>query len=246
MTELEAIRARHSVRQYLNKPLKPDELAALRAEMAACNQESGLHIQLIVNEPKAFQGSMARYGKFSGVNNYFALIGKAGPELQEKCGYWGERLVLFAQMMELNTCWVALTFNKVKFAYTLDEGEKLAAVIALGRGATQGVPHNSRAMEEVAAVIALGRGDTQGVSHNSRAIEEVTGVAGSMPDWFKAGMEAVLLAPTAMNQQKFTFTLRSDGKVLAQPGRALYAKMDLGIAKYHFEIGAGKENFQWA
>ena len=222
MTELEAIRARHSVRQYLNKPLKPDELAALRSEIAACNRESGLHIQLVVNEPKAFQGPMARYGKFSGVSNYFALIGKAGPDLQEKCGYWGERLVLYAQMMELNTCWVALTFNKVKFAYTLDEGEKLAAVIALGRGATQGVPHNSKAMEEV------------------------TVTDGSMPDWFKAGMEAVLLAPTAMNQQKFTFTLAEDGKVSAQPGRAFYTKMDLGIAKYHFEVGAGKENFQWA
>ena len=222
MTELEAIRARHSVRQYLNKPLKPDELAALRSEIALCNRESGLHIQLVVNEPKAFNGSMARYGKFSGVSNYFALIGKTGPDLQEKCGYWGERLVLYAQMMELNTCWVALTFNKVKFAYTLDEGEKLAAVIALGRGATQGVPHNSKAMEEV------------------------TVTDGSMPDWFEAGMEAVLLAPTAMNQQKFTFTLTEDGKVSAQPGRAFYTKMDLGIAKYHFEIGAGKENFQWA
>ena len=222
MTELEAIRARHSVRQYLNKPLKPDELAALRSEIAACNEESGLHIQLVVNEPKAFQGSMARYGKFSGVSNYFALIGKAGPDLQEKCGYWGERLVLYAQGMELNTCWVALTFNKVKFAYTLDEGEKLAAVIALGRGATQGVPHPSK------------------------AIEEVTAVDGPMPDWFEAGMEAVLLAPTAMNQQKFIFTLTQDGKVSALPGRAFYTKMDLGIAKYHFEVGAGRENFQWA
>ena len=221
MTELEAIRARHSVRQYLNKPLKPDELAALRAEVDACNQESGLHIQLVTNEPKAFEGTMARYGKFSGVANYFALVGKAGPDLQEKCGYWGERLVLKAQMMGLNTCWVALTFSKVKSAYTLDEGEKLAAVISLGHGATQGAPRKSRAMDEVAKV------------------------DGSMPDWFRAGMEAVLLAPTAMNQQKFLFTLEPDGRVSVQPGHAFYVKMDMGIAKYHFEIGAGKENFQW-
>lgn len=221
MTELETIRVRHSVRQYLNKPLKPDELATLRAEVDACNQESGLHIQLVINEPKAFEGSMARYGKFSGVTNYFALVGKAGPDLQEKCGYWGERLVLKAQMMGLNTCWVALTFSKVKSAYTLGEGEKLAAVISLGHGATQGVPRKSKTMEEVSKV------------------------DGPMPDWFKAGMEAVLLAPTAMNQQKFLFTLLEDGSVSAQPGHAFYVKMDLGIAKYHFEVGAGKENFQW-
>ena len=164
---------------------------------------------------------MARYGKFSGVTNYFALVGKAGPDLQEKCGYWGERLVLKAQMMGLNTCWVALTFSKVKSAYTLNDGEKLAAVIALGYGATQGVHHKSKTMVELAKA------------------------DGPMPDWFKSGMEAVLLAPTAVNQQKFLFTLLEDGRVSVQPGHAFYVKMDLGIAKYHFEVGAGKENFQW-
>lgn len=221
MTELEAIRTRHSVRQYLNKPLKPDELAQLRSEVDACNKESGLHIQLVTNEPKAFEGTMARYGKFSGVQNYFALVGKVGPDLQEKCGYWGERLVLKAQQMGLNTCWVALTFTKVKSAYTLGDGEKLTAVIALGHGATQGVPHKSKPLEELARV------------------------EGPMPDWFRAGMEAVLLAPTAVNQQKFLFTLEDGDKVSAQLGHAFYVKMDLGIAKYHFEVGAGKENFQW-
>ena len=222
MTELEAIRARHSVRQYLDKPLSPDELAALWAETDACNQAGGLHIQLVANEPRAFDGAMARYGRFSGVTNYFALVGRAGPELQEKCGYWGERLVRFAQAMGLNTCWVALTFNKVRSAYVLGEGEKLAAVISLGYGATQGTAHKSKRMDEVARA------------------------EGAMPDWFRAGMEAVLLAPTAVNQQKFLFTLLEDGRVSAQPGHAFYAKMDLGIAKYHFEVGAGKENFQWA
>lgn len=221
MTRSEAIEARHSVRQYLEGPLTPDELAGLRSEIDACNREGGLHIQLAIDEPKAFSGSMARYGKFSGVTNYLALVGKAGPDLQEKCGYWGERLVLKAQMLGLNTCWVALTFNKVRSAYVLDDGEKLAAVIALGHGVTQGFPHASKAMDEVSKV------------------------DGPMPDWFRAGMDAVLLAPTAVNQQKFLFTLEEDGRVSAQPGHAFYAKMDLGIAKYHFELGAGKGSFQW-
>lgn len=222
MTELEAVRARHSVRQYLDKPLEPDTLAALRAEMDACNRESGLHIQLITQEPKAFEGSMARYGRFSGVQNYFALVGRAGPDLQEACGYWGERLVLKAQMLGLNTCWVALTFSKVKSAYTLNEGEKLAAVIALGYGVNQGAPRKSK------------------------TVEEVSKVDGPMPDWFRAGVEAALLAPTALNQQKFCFTLLGEGRVSAQPGHAFYVKMDLGIAKYHFALGAGEGKFQWA
>lgn len=84
-----------------------------------------------------------------------------------------------------------------------------------------------------------GRG--AGPLHESKPMEEAA-TAGS--NWFKAGMEVVLWAPTAVNQQKFLFTLLEDGRVSAQPGHAFYGKMDLGIAKYHFETGAGKENFQ--
>lgn len=221
MTVMEAVQARHSVRQYLDQPLREDEIALLTEEIRACNQESGLHIQLVTNEPKAFSGFMAHYGKFRGVMNYIALIGENNSSLHEKSGYYGERLVLKAQQMGLNTCWVGATFSKVKTAYTIHKGEKLCAVIAIGRGAGQGVPHKSKKMEEVAKA------------------------DGTMPDWFRNGMESVLLAPTAMNQQKYVFTL-ANGRVAAQAGKEPYVKMDLGIVKYHFEIGAGKQNFQWA
>lgn len=69
-------------------------------------------------------------------------------------------------------------------------------------------------------------------------------VNGAAPDWFKKGIDAALLAPTAMNQQKFKFIL-NDNKVKAKAGIGFYSKIDLGIAKYHFEIGAQKENFIW-
>ena len=64
-------------------------------------------------------------------------------------------------------------------------------------------------------------------------------------------VEAALLAPTAVNQQKFSFEYagmkNGHHLVHAQKGFSIigYTKMDLGIAKYHFEIGAGKENFEW-
>ena len=67
---------------------------------------------------------------------------------------------------------------------------------------------------------------------------------GVTPDWFKKGIDAALLAPTAMNQQKFQFTLK-ENRVLAKAGIGFYSKIDLGIVKYHFEIGAGKKNFDW-
>ena len=217
----EAMKARHSVRQYHNKPLAAEAISCLQAEIAACNQESGLHIQLVTNEEKAFDGFMAHYGKFSGVTNYIALIGKKDGDLEEKCGYYGQRLVLKAQQLGLNTCWVAMSYSKIKTAFLIGRGEKLCVVIALGYGKTQGVPHKSKALGEVAQA------------------------EGEMPGWFRNGAELALLAPTAMNQQKFTFTL-SGSRVTAKPGMGFYTKVDLGIAKYHFEIGAGKENFTWA
>ena len=49
MTIQEAMHARHSVRQYENRPLGDEVIAALKQEIAACNRESGLHIQLVTN-----------------------------------------------------------------------------------------------------------------------------------------------------------------------------------------------------
>lgn len=220
MDLMEAMKARHSVRQYTDKPLGKEVIEELQAEIDACNRESGLHIQLVTNEPKAFDGFMAHYGKFSGVTNYIAMIGKKGPELEEACGYCGERLVLKAQQMGLNTCWVAMTYSKIKSAFQVRDGEKLCIVISIGYGKNQGSAHKVKSASEVV------KGDA------------------AQPEWFRAGVEAALLAPTAMNQQKFTFTL-SGNRVSAKAGLGFYTKIDLGIVKYHFEAGAGTENFVW-
>ena len=149
MNRMEAIKERHSVRQYKNKPIEVELISALQAEIEACNEESGLHIQLITNEPKAFDSFMAHYGKFRGVTNYIAMIGKKGDNLEEKCGYYGERLVLKAQQLGLNTCWVAMTYSKIPSAFSIDKGEKLCIVISLGYGENEGVAHKSKPFEKV-------------------------------------------------------------------------------------------------
>ncbi len=221
MTLQEAIAARHSVRQYIEKPIEAESIKRLNEEIALCNQEGKLHIQLVTNEPKAFAGGMAKYGKFSGVSNYLAMVGPKGAD--EAIGYYGERLVLLAQTLGINSCWVGLSFRKQPDQYTIAGGEKLHCVIALGYGANQGLQHPMRPMEKY--------------------------IKSSMPlpDWFRNGMEAVMLAPTAVNQQKFEFELVDDHTVAARARFTLigYGKMDLGIVKYHFEVAAGKENFKW-
>lgn len=220
MDLMETMKARHSVRTYTNQPITTSALQTLQEEIATCNRESGLHIQLVTNEPKAFDSFMAHYGKFSGVENYIALVGKKDAALDEKCGYYGERLVLKAQQLGLNTCWVALTYKKIPGAFEIKPGEKLAVVIALGYG------------------------ETQGSAHKSKAATEISNLSPDSPAWFQSGVEAALLAPTAMNQQKFSLQYK-DGDVIAKAGMGFYSKVDLGIVKYHFECAAGKENFTW-
>lgn len=143
MDLLQAMKERHSVRSYEEKSIEAGTVEKLRSFIKECNKESGLHMQLVLDEPHAFEGFMAHYGKFSGVRNYIALIGRKGNDLEEKCGYYGEKIVLYAQTLGLNTCWVGLTYSKVKSAFQIDPGEKLCLVIAIGYGQTQGVSHNS-------------------------------------------------------------------------------------------------------
>ena len=238
MTIQEAIQARHSVRAYKEQPLSEEIVKVLEDEIVTLNNEGQLHIQLICNEPKAFQGTMAKYGKFRNANNYLVMAGKKADDLDERIGYYGEHLVLLAQTLGLNTCWVGLSYSKVPGTYVLEEGEKIACYIAIGYGETQGVGHKIKTVEQVSrsAVRTLGP---------SKNASDIT------PSWFKKGVEAALLAPTAVNQQKFLFEYvgMKDNchQVRAKKGFSMigYTQMDLGIAKYHFEIGAGKDKFEW-
>ena len=223
MTELEAIKARHSVRKYTDRPIEVAKIATLKAEIDRVNATAGLNIQLVLDEPKAFSTGMWKYGQFSGVNNYFVMAGPKGQDAEEQIGYYGEKLVLHAQTLGLNTCWVGLTYKKIPGTFTLRDGDVVHCVISLGYGTIPGVQHPQKPVEN---------------------FYESNGVP---PEWFKAGMEAALLAPTAVNQQKFKFILHDGNKVEAKTlfSMAGYTSIDLGIVKYHFEVGAGKENFEW-
>ncbi len=220
MSTISAISDRHSVRNYKDIEIEADKIDVLQKEIAKCNQLSGLNIQLVTNEPEAFHGFMAHYGHFTGVKNYIALIGKNDKFLEEKVGYYGERIVIKAGELGLNTCWVALTYSKRKVHVDIKDDEKLMCVIAVGYG------------------------ETQGVEHAYKPIEKIAKLSDDDPEWYKNGIALARMAPTAMNQQKY-YIERKENVVKITHGIGFYAKVDLGIVRYHFEVGAGKENFKW-
>lgn len=217
MEIIELMKERHSVRQYTDKKIEKEKREVLNALIAKINQKAGLHIQIIYDEPKCFNSMMAHYGKFDGVNNYIALVGEKSKS-DESLGYYSEQIVLKAQELGLNTCWVAMTHGKSKAQ--IDKGEKLVCLISLGYG------------------------KTAGAAHKSKRLSEVCNYKKDMPEWFLSGMEAALLAPTAMNRQKFYFELLPDNSIKITCGKGLYTKLDLGIVKYHFEVVSGKVNWR--
>lgn len=284
MNLLEAMEQRHAIRAYTDEPVDQAILDILRAEIDACNQESGLHIQMAAGLDDAFLGLKTHYGRFTGVHNAIALIGRAerggaaddamvdaggydtatepaagvaesgsaavatpnnaataawhkstavdeaatDPSeiaLQERVGYYGERVALRAVQLGLETSWAVLDDADTAEHpwWCLHPGEKIVWVLAFGHGARPGGRRRSKPIEELCRI--------------------PDGMA--MPDWFRAGMEAAMLAPTSLSQQPFLFTLHKDGTVSAEAMEGLFAHVGLGCAKYHFEVGAGRENVRW-
>ena len=216
MDEMKWIRERHSVRSYLDKAVEPEKEAAILAEIERINALSGLHIQYRNGAEGVFESLLARFIGWKYVPGYLAMVGQDNPETEEVCGYWGEQLVLFLQSIGLNTCWVGM-FNRNAVKAKLAPGEKTIITVALGYGADSGKPHRSKEI-----------GDVTDVKEDE------------MPDWFRRGVEAALLAPTAINQQKFRISLDGDRPVLKTTGTGPFLRLDLGIVKRHFEIGSGK------
>ena len=212
MDIMSVIESRHSVRQYLDTAIETEKREFLNKMVQDFNAEADLNIQIFYDEPKCFKSLLAHYGRFFGVNNYICMVGPKGKDLDEKVGYYGEKLVLKAQELGLNTCWVASTHGKS--AAVINKGEKQAIIISLGYGATQGNVHKNK--------------------------ENLAKFAEDDPDWYKTGVKAAILAPTAMNQQKF-YIERAGDEVTITTKSGPCAKIDLGIVKCHFELASGRK-----
>ena len=217
----ETIKSRHSVRRYSEKPISEEHISCLNQIIEKCNSEGNLNMQLITNEPNAYAKSFwAHYGKFNNVRNYITLIGPKSKDTEEKLGFFGEIVVLMAQQMGLNTCWCGLSYSKRDAVFKIKDDEKLYALIAIGYGENQGVQHKSKPKEKISNDIS------------------------SSPEWYLKGIESALLGPSAINQQKFHFKYLGDNRVKATTDWGFYNKMDLGIAKLHFEVGS-QQVIEW-
>lgn len=229
MTLIEAIGQRHSVRRYHPEPLPALAREKIIKATELLNRLEDIEFTLVENEPEAFSGLLA-YGSFSGVTNYIVITAPKGHDADIKGGCRGELLVLYARTLGLDTCWAGLSYRRSSPLFPKPEkGRRILACIAIGRGIDHGHPHRIKSPGQVSNISA----DT--------------------PEWFDAGVKAALLAPTAVNQQRFRFTYiapETPGGLPAVRARALfslagYTRVDLGIAMLHFKLCSSRALFRW-
>ncbi|MCL2023177.1 MAG: nitroreductase [Oscillospiraceae bacterium] len=233
MTVTEAINHRISRRKYLATPMSAEQLAKLSGLIEQYSEEENIRFELVSECESAFDGLSKSYGMFNGVNSCIALI-KTGddPTAVERLGYYGELLVLHATAMNLGTCWVAGTFSKKDLPLEITENEELMCLITIGN-----VPEKNSLKEKF----------FRGVTHRkSKTAQEMYTADKTPPAWFLAGMEAVVKAPSAVNKQPVMFSFK-DGEVAAKVGdlSKTYSALDFGIAKLHFQFGAGGGSWAW-
>ncbi len=218
MDVTEVIFSRHSVRRYKDIPIEEEKRGILDALAKEITETGGISARIVYDEEKAFSSAMARYGSFKGVRNYICLFGDKKSD--EKIGFYGQKLVIKAQETGLNTCWVALTFDKGFVKKNYGEGRPLRCVIALGYG------------------------ETQGKERKSKTEKDVTDIKGKTPENFDVGVKAALSAPTAVNQQKFRIICKDEKVSIVKSGLGFYTDMDLGIVKYNFQTASGIKVFE--
>lgn len=216
MSEIDAIKERHSVRNYEAKKIEADKVEKIRAKIEELNKEGNLHLQFMEDAGKTYNKLFNKVAGLGSAPSVIACVGIDDETLEQRVGYYGEKLVLFIQELGLNTCWAG-TFNQKNIGAEVGDGEKLVISIAVGYGKDKGKPHKSKSPEQV--------------------IE----AKGDRPYWFNKGVDMALLAPTAINQQKFLIRLNDDESVDFVDKGGIFSQVDLGIVMCHFEIGAEKE-----
>lgn len=225
MGAIDIIRARHSVREFTGRPIEGAALSGLQLAIADARQRSGLDIQLVSDNPEVFN-LVARFGLIRGASTSIVFLA-AGSKADEAIGYWGQRIVLTAQELGLNTCWAAMIARK-KSKAALHGGKKVRIAIAVGYGATQGASRKTKPLAQLCAV-------------------EGAAADAPMPAWFATAMEAAQLAPTGVNRQNFRITLRADGRTVhaeaTKPGGL--GAIDLGIVRRNFEEAANETGADW-
>ena len=230
MDMISAIENRISCRAFEQKPLEPGIFEQLEEELKRINDESGFNFQLYGPDSDSHVIMMNKAMFANDPACYAALVGKKDPIEEEKLGYYGERFILFATSLGLGTCWVASTYDKATTRVHLEDGEVLHDVVPIGYPPAK-MPMKQRTIRKT----------IRAKSKKPSKMFEGPKPLNESPAWIQACLDAVGLAPSAVNEQPVVFTWEGEGSPVIAKIPNIRTRMeyqDLGIAKYHFEAVA--------
>ena len=232
-----AVDGRRSRRRFDEKPLKKEHLERLQAVCADFRPFESARAVLVTESPKrVFKGAIGPYGKIRGAPAFIAFVGDTrSPIVQEQIGYMGEGIVLEAEALHVNTCWVSGTFRPDATAALLgiDENEAVLAVTPVGYA-------TPRLSFEEKLLTGFGR------THRRKPLSDlVIGLEQpEWPRWIRAALESARLAPSSVNRQPWRFHAERDSITVAVDSGELKResvqskRLDCGIAMLHIEVAA--------
>lgn len=211
---------RHTVRKFNGKSIPKEIVSMLNDKIMQINQFAHLNVLFVTGRSDGLS-NISKFILSKGVQNYFILAGKNSTKLDEKLGYYGAELMLYSQAIGLNTWWIGGTYNHKSILKYFESDEII-----------------------VKGIIVVGYGETQGVPHKSKRPEKISTYDGVTPRWFQEGIDFLLYAPTAYNKQDF-IVKGNENRVSLRSESKSFGKIETGIGKYYFELGAGKDTFEW-
>ena len=233
-----AIENRHSRRKFEPKALKQKNLKELQAVCDGFQPFPDARAVLVTEPPElVFKGAIGSYGKIKGAPAFIAFIGDTESDtVSEHVGYTGEGIILEAEAMGMNTCWVGGLFRPeiVASMVTLGEDEKVYAVTPVGYA-----PDRMTLEEKLMAGFGL-------TSRRKTLSKLCIGLKQSdWPRWLKPTLEAARQAPSRMNRQPWRFHVEKDSIAVAVNRNTVDAdsvtseRLCCGIAMLHIEVAAG-------
>ena len=239
MDIFEAIANRRSVRTFDGTKLREEDARAITEYAKNADNPYAIPISWKLLDAGEYGLSSA---VIVGTDVFIAGKMRRVPHAEEAFGYSFEKIVLFAESIGVGTTWIAGTMNRDAFerALCLEPGEVMPCVSPLG------YPAKKMSLRETMM--------RKGIKADSRfAFEELFFDGGfdkplteEKAGALKDALEAVRLAPSAVNKQPWRVVICGDKAHFCEKRSKGYVsgdgwdiqKIDMGIALCHFELAA--------
>lgn len=241
-----------SVRNFKETPVEAEKLSEIEKFIADCKKL----VPEIKIEPKFFAGEDA-YKRLYGIAgyqgvmiespNYLVLLSEDHPQYIENAGYVGERAILKARDLGVDSCWVSYSdANMVKSVLGIDSEKEVVALIALGYASSEKKVEVATKVGDNYSQVKLysGEGGSERIgleemvyidSWGNEATPEILEERALLDAFSYARM-----APSALNKQPWRFIV-DGGKVVLAINNENYNgsyvnKIDAGIVMLYFGV----------